>query len=132
MGICTERTSPGTSHRCSGTRGRRRRFFLLNYPLALHLTPLRVKIHPVPEISRFFGIVIRMFYNDHAPPHFHAEYGEQEALIEIDTLAVYQGELSRRVLAFVLEWAALHRDELRIDWELARTRQPLVPVAPLE
>jgi hypothetical protein len=86
----------------------------------------------VPEISRFFGIVIRMFYNDHAPPHFHAEYGEQEALIEIDTLAVYQGELSRRVLAFVLEWAALHRDELRIDWELARTRQPLVPVAPLE
>ena len=86
----------------------------------------------MPEISRFFGVVIRMFYNDHAPPHFHAEYGEHEALIEIDTLAVYQGELPRRVHAFVLEWASQHRDELRADWELARTRQPLVPVAPLE
>jgi hypothetical protein len=86
----------------------------------------------MPEISRFFGVVIRMFYNDHAPPHFHAEYGEHEALIEIDTLAVNQGELPRRVHAFVLEWASQHRDELRADWELARTRQPLVPVAPLE
>ena len=65
----------------------------------------------VPEISRFFGLVIKMFYNDHLPAHFHAEYGEHEALIEIDTLAVYRGDLPRRALALVLEWAAVHRAE---------------------
>ena len=86
----------------------------------------------MPENSRFFGIVIRMFYNDHAPPHFHAEYADREALIEIDSLAVYQGALPQRALEYVLEWAALHQEELRLDWELAGTRQPLVSVAPLE
>jgi hypothetical protein len=50
----------------------------------------------MPEISRFFGVIIKMFYNDHLPAHFHAEYGEHEALIEIDTLGVYRGELPRR------------------------------------
>lgn len=86
----------------------------------------------MPEISRFFGIVIRMYVNDHYPSHFHAVYGEFEALINIETLAIYQGDLPRRVLALVLEWAALHRDELRQDWDLARKGQPLQPVAPLE
>ena len=73
----------------------------------------------MPEISRFFGIVIRMFYNDHAPPHFHASYGDREALIEIETLGVYRGDLPRRAMALVLEWALLHR-------------QTPEPVAPLE
>ena len=59
----------------------------------------------MPEICRFFGIIIRMFFNDHEPPHFHAVYGEQEALIEIETLAIYRGYLPRRALALVLEWA---------------------------
>jgi hypothetical protein len=86
----------------------------------------------MPEISRFFGIVIRMYQNDHYPQHFHAVYGEFEALINIETLAIYRGDLPRRALALVLEWAALHRDELRQDWELARKGQSLQPIAPLE
>ena len=65
----------------------------------------------MPELCRFFGIIIRMYYNDHDPPHFHAVYGEDEVLIEIDTLALVRGELPRRALALVIEWAVLHRDE---------------------
>ncbi len=67
----------------------------------------------MPELCRFFGIVIKMFYNDHQPPHFHAEYAGSEALLLIESLEIYRGELPRRALALVLEWAALHRDELR-------------------
>lgn len=86
----------------------------------------------MPEISRFFGIVIKMFFSDHAPPHFHAEYAEHEALVTIETLEVLRGELPRRALALVLEWAAAHRDELRVDWNRARSGQTLEPIAPLE
>jgi Domain of unknown function (DUF4160) len=86
----------------------------------------------MPEISRFFGIVIRMYFNDHSPAHFHAEYGEHEALIDMDTLSVLRGELPRRALALVLEWAAFHRHELRADWERARRGTPLQPIAPLD
>ena len=73
-----------------------------------------------------------MFYNDHAPPHFHAEYGEHEALIEIESLAVYAGSLPNRALALVREWATMHRDELRQDWMLARTGRVPGAIAPLE
>jgi hypothetical protein len=86
----------------------------------------------MPEISRFFGIVIKMFYNDHLPAHFHAEYGEFEALIEIETLDVYRGTLPRRALVLVLEWATMHRHELREDWQLAQSGKRLQPIAPLE
>lgn len=86
----------------------------------------------MPEISRFFGIVICMFFNDHQPPHFHASYGEDEALIEIETLAIYRGELPRRALALVLEWAALHREELRHDWQLASAGRSVAPIQPLD
>ena len=86
----------------------------------------------MPEISRFFGIVIRMFFNDHEPAHFHASYGDQEALIEVETLTVYRGSLPRRALALVLEWAALHRRELRQDWLLASAGTPPKPIAPLD
>jgi hypothetical protein len=86
----------------------------------------------MPEISRFFGVIIKMFYNDHLPAHFHAEYGEHEALIEIDTLGLYRGELPRRALALVLEWAALHRAELKRDWDLARDGRSPERIAPLE
>jgi uncharacterized protein DUF4160 len=86
----------------------------------------------MPEISRFFGIVIKMFFSDHAPPHFHAEYAEHEALVTIETLEVLRGELPRRALALVLEWAAAHRDELRTDWNRARSGQTLESIAPLE
>jgi hypothetical protein len=86
----------------------------------------------MPELSRFFGIIIRMFYSDHEPAHFHAIYGEYEALIEIDTLAVFRGSLPRRALALVLEWAALHRNELRDDWRRARAREMLNEIEPLD
>ena len=67
----------------------------------------------LPRISQFFGIIIAMYYNDHAPPHFHARYGEHEALLSIESLDVIEGEVPGRVLAMVLEWASLHRSELR-------------------
>ena len=86
----------------------------------------------MPEISRFFGIVIKMFYSDHAPPHFHAEYAGHEALIAIETLEVLRGVLPRRALALVIEWAVTHRGELRSEWERARSGRTLVPIPPLE
>ena len=73
-----------------------------------------------------------MFYADHEPAHFHAIYGEHEALIEIESLAVFRGFLPRRALALVLEWAALHRPELRQDWRRARAGEVLAPIEPLD
>lgn len=86
----------------------------------------------MPRVSTFFGIVIYMYYNDHLPPHFHAEYGEHEAIYEIDTLDVTRGDLPRRAHALVLEWATLHRNELRDDWERARKEKPLVEIEGLQ
>jgi uncharacterized protein DUF4160 len=86
----------------------------------------------MPRISAFFGIIIAMYFNDHAPPHFHAVYQEHEALLDIETLEVVRGSLPRRALALVLEWAALHRAELRADWEKARRGLPLDPIQPLD
>jgi len=73
-----------------------------------------------------------MYYNDHAPPHFHVRYGGEKATVAIETLTVLEGKLSPRALGLVVEWAALHRTELIEDWELARAQQPLRPVPPLE
>jgi hypothetical protein len=86
----------------------------------------------VPEISRFFGIVIAMHYSDHEPPHFHARYGEEKALIAIETLQVLRGRLSPRALGLVMEWTALHQDELLNNWELARSQSPLNKIEPLQ
>ena len=86
----------------------------------------------MPEISRFFGIVIKMFFDDHQPPHFHAEYGGGEAIIEIYHLSVFAGRLSPRVTGFVIEWATLHQDELMADWHRAQNQQPLQKILPLE
>ena len=86
----------------------------------------------MPEISRFFGIVIAMFYDDHAPAHFHVRYGGQKAIIAIATLAVLGGKLSPRVLGMVMEWAALHQQELLEDWKLAEQLAPLKAISPLE
>lgn len=83
------------------------------------------------RISQFFGIVIYMYYNDHAPPHFHAEYSGDEALYEIDTLRVYAGELPRRVHNLVIEWADLHREELAEVWQKARKGETLEKIEPL-
>jgi hypothetical protein len=86
----------------------------------------------VPEISRFFGIVIKMFFDDHNPPHFHAEYAGSMALISIRTLSVFSGRLSPRAMGLVIEWATLHQQELLVDWERAQAQQDLRPIAPLE
>ena len=86
----------------------------------------------MPEISRFFGIVVQMYYADHDPPHFHVRYAGQKALIAIETLALLRGTLSPRALGLVAEWAALHRAELMEDWLLARSEAELNPIAPLE
>lgn len=86
----------------------------------------------MPCICQFFGITIYMYYNDHSPPHFHAEYGGAEALIEIGTLDVLRGGLPRRAHALVLEWASQHRADLLRNWELARGSLPLQKIEPLE
>ena len=86
----------------------------------------------MPEVSRFLGIRIRMFFEDHAPPHFHAVYGSREAVIEIDTLEIVRGRLPPRVSWLVLEWALLHRSELRANWFRASSGGSLLPIRPLE
>ncbi len=85
----------------------------------------------MPSISEFFGIVIYIYYNDHAPPHFHAEYAEREALFRMDTLEIYSGELPNRARALVVEWASLHRNELLENWERAKQGVALKEVEPL-
>lgn len=86
----------------------------------------------MPEISRFLGITIKMFYDDHNPPHFHAEYDSAFALIDIRNLSLFAGRLTPRVLGLVIEWATLHQQELLADWERARIHQELQRIAPLE
>jgi hypothetical protein len=73
-----------------------------------------------------------MYFNDHPPPHFHAIYGEYEAVIAIESLVVLEGSLPRRGLGLVVEWAELHRAELLADWELCRSRQQPQKIDPLE
>ena len=67
----------------------------------------------MPEISRFYGIVIQMYFGDHPPPHFHARYAGQVAKIDVETLSVINGSLPGRALGLTIEWASLHQDELR-------------------
>lgn len=85
----------------------------------------------MPEISLFFGIRITMYYEDHNPPHFHAQYAGRTALIDIESGYVIRGALPGRQLKFVLAWAELHRDELMQNWELAASGEPLNSIAPL-
>ena len=85
----------------------------------------------MPEISRFFGIVIVMYYNDHTPPHFHARYGSEQASVDIVSLDVLEGKLPPRVRGLVTEWAAQHQAELLEDWNLARAGAPLNRIEPL-
>lgn len=85
----------------------------------------------MPEISRFYGIVVRMFFNDHSPPHFHAQYGEYEVVVAIESRAVIAGELPPRAMGLVAEWASRHQAELRENWEQARALEPLAKIDPL-
>ena len=86
----------------------------------------------MPEISRFLGIVIGMYYSDHNPPHFHAYYGDHEAAVAIADGRVLWGSLPRRAMSHVLEWRQVHSAELEEDWARARQREPLKPIQPLE
>lgn len=86
----------------------------------------------MPEISRFFGLVISMYHDDHLPPHFHIKYAEHRAQINIETLEIIEGKIPNRVLALALEWAALHRAELRENWQLAQSGMPPMKIDPLE
>lgn len=85
----------------------------------------------MPEISRFLGIVILMYFNDHDPPHFHVQYNEFKAIIEIESLAVRDGHVPGRVLGLVIEWAELHKGELLSNWKSLRTSGQFQKVAPL-
>lgn len=85
----------------------------------------------MPELSRFYGMIIRMYPNDHPPPHFHVAYQEARAVIEIGSLEVLRGRLPPRALGLVREWAALHEQELREAWERNQRREPARSIAPL-
>ncbi|NOY41568.1 MAG: DUF4160 domain-containing protein [Planctomycetes bacterium] len=85
----------------------------------------------MPELSRFYGIVIKMYYDDHNPPHFHAEYGSEQMVVDANTLAVIRGRLSPRAMGLVMEWAALHQDGLLRAWQQATNMEPLDRIAPL-
>jgi hypothetical protein len=88
----------------------------------------------VPRISSFYGIVIWMYHDEAhhvGRPHFHATYGDDEASIDIADLTVIAGELPRRALRFVREWARIHQAELSANWDRARRHEPLQPIEPL-
>lgn len=85
----------------------------------------------MPEISRFLGIIIRIFFKDHAPPHFHAEYCDYEISVDIHT-GVVEGKFPKRALKAVLEWYDLHREELLVDWKLAAEGKLPNKIEPLE
>ena len=86
----------------------------------------------MPEMSRFLGIVIAMYYNDHDPPHFHARYGDSKVEIAIQSLSVIAGHFPSRALGLVIEWASQHQNVLLADRELPRAQQILNKIAPLE
>lgn len=86
----------------------------------------------MPTISEFFGIAILMFYSDHAPPHFHARYGDDEVLIQITPLGVLKGRLPPRALSLVMEWAQIHQKQLMEDWSYASNNKKLQKIPPLQ
>jgi len=88
-------------------------------------------VNKMPEISRFLGIVIAMYFKEHAPPHFYAKYGAQRAAFSIEDLKLVEGRLPHRVVSFVLEWAFDHREELMENWKRAERREDLRRIDPL-
>ena len=86
----------------------------------------------MPEVSRFYGIIIRFYFRDHPPTHFHALYAEHEALIDIESGRIIQGHLPNTAYELVNKWRLIHLQELRADWNLARQNQPVLPIEPLE
>lgn len=85
----------------------------------------------MPEICRFYGIVIKILYNDHNPPHFHAEYGDYKIAIRIDNLSILNGKLPPKAIALVIEWAMMHQKDLIAVWEASRSGK-IFKIEPLE
>lgn len=85
----------------------------------------------MPTISRFYGLVVAMYFDDHTPAHFHVAHGDREAKVRIDTLEVIDSTLTTRDLRLVLGWAKLHQDELAANWTRARAGETLKPIEPL-
>ncbi|MGH7882822.1 MAG: DUF4160 domain-containing protein [Candidatus Dormibacteraceae bacterium] len=86
----------------------------------------------MPRISAFYGIIVRMYHDDHAPPHVHVQYSEKWAKISIGEVKVIDGSLPPRVIRLYREWAGLHQNELLENWRRARRSLPLEPISPLE
>lgn len=86
----------------------------------------------MPEICRFYGIIIAVYFSEHNPPHFHALYSGEKVAIDIRTLQVLEGRISPRALGLVIEWALQHQSELMEDWELAMKEQPPKKIEPLK
>ena len=91
----------------------------------------QIELH-MPEISRFYGIIIYFYFREHNPPHFHAVYGEHEVLIAIETLGIISGSLPPRALGLVMEWATLHQQELMHAWNQALNHQQPRKIEPLK
>ncbi|MBI5400060.1 DUF4160 domain-containing protein [Candidatus Saganbacteria bacterium] len=86
----------------------------------------------MPKISEFFGISIYIYYREHFPPHFHAIYGGEEALISIENFSLISGKLPPRTMGLVVEWANAHQKELIKAWGQAIAQQPLDKIEPLK
>lgn len=86
----------------------------------------------MPTISVFYGIIIQMFWDEHNPPHFHAKYGEFEALIGINDFSLIQGKLPSKALALVVEWASIHQTELIENWNLGKSNLGFKKIEPLK
>ena len=86
----------------------------------------------MPELARFYGIIIKMYFVDHNPPHFHADYGEYRAEYDIQSLDLINGKFPRRAHALVIEWASIHKSELLENWERAQQAELLKKIRPLE
>ena len=85
----------------------------------------------MPEISRFLGIIVTMWYDDHSPPHFQARYAEYEVAVAIES-SIFYGQFPKRAQSLLAEWLEMHREELLDDWRLAGEDKPLHPIPPLE
>jgi hypothetical protein len=103
----------------------------MDFTLEVQPTTPSPGLRVVPEISRFLGIVVKMYHREHGPPHFHAHYGEYEVAVHLWS-GVVQGRFPPRALRNVMEWYDLHRVELLRNWELAEDGRPLAPIDPLE
>jgi len=86
----------------------------------------------MPELSRFYGIVIQMYYADHPPPHFHAHYAGRKAVVDIETLAFIEGQFPARARGLVIEWATIHQDELKRAFQKAQAMEAPAKIEPLE